>query len=65
MDNIRELFEYQRFDPNPKLQQQIDVVYRRHLAYGQPLSDDSLDLAAAGDPWKGREKMPPGAGGPR
>ena len=31
MDVLKELFEYQRFEPNHRLQEQIDAVYRRYF----------------------------------
>lgn len=61
MDKIRALFDYQRFARNPRLQKQIDSVYRRYLSQGEAVSDDELDVAAAGEPWM-KEKEPPGAG---
>ena len=50
MDIVKELFDYQRFAENPRLQRQLDAVYDRYLAGGQALSDDELELAAAGEP---------------
>ena len=32
MDELRQLFDYQRFARNPRLQKQIDSVYRRYLS---------------------------------
>lgn len=63
MDDIRTLFDYQRFSPNPRLQKQIDSVYKRYLSQGEALSDEMLDVAAAGGPWTEDKKEPPGAGG--
>lgn len=63
MDEIRALFDYQRFSQNPRLQRQIDSVYKRYLSQGEAISDDLLDVAAAGEPWAKDKKEPPGAGG--
>ena len=60
MDEIRALFDYQRFARNPQLQKQIDSVYRRY--FGEALSDDELDVAAAGESWMKDKKEPPEAG---
>ena len=59
MDELRQLFDYQRFARNPRLQKQIDSVYRRYLSQEEALPDDALDVAAAGEPWRNPE--PPGA----
>lgn len=59
MDELRKLFDYQRFARNPRLQGQLDSVYRRYLAQGEALSDEELDMAAAGEP----KKEPPGPEG--
>ena len=63
MDELRQLFDYQRFARNPRLQRQIDSVYRRYLSQEEALTDDALDVAAAGEPWTKDAKEPPGAGG--
>ena len=64
MDELKQLLDYQRFAWNPRLQKQIDSVYQRYLAQGKALSDDLLDVAAAGEPWtKDPHQKPPGAGG--
>lgn len=63
MDELRQLFDYQRFARNPRLQRQLDSVYRRYLSQGEALSDEALDVAAAGEPWTKDAKEPPGAGG--
>ena len=60
MDEIRALFDYQRFSPNPQLQRRIDSVYKRYLSQGEALSDDLLDVAAAGEPWTEDPQKPPG-----
>lgn len=57
MDELRQLFDYQRFARNPRLQKQLDSVAQRYL--GEALPDDALDVAAAGEPWRNPE--PPGA----
>ena len=45
--NIKQLFEFQRFSGNPRLQQLIEKTESR---YGCELSDDTLELVnAAGD----------------
>lgn len=62
MDTLKELFEYQRFAANPRLQRQIDAVVQRVLATGQALVDDELELAAAGEMQPDREWTPPGKG---
>ena len=61
MDEIRVLFDYQRFSPNPRLKKQIDSVYKRYLSQGEALSDEMLDVAAAGEPWTDKGKKSPGA----
>ena len=60
MDELRRLFDYQRFARNSRLQKQIDSVYRRYLSQGEALSDEELDLAAAGEPWMKDKNGPPG-----
>ena len=57
MDELRQLFDYQRFARNPRLQKRLDSVAQRYL--GEALPDDALDVAAAGEPWRNPE--PPGA----
>lgn len=61
MDELRLLFDYQRFARNPRLQRQLDSVAQRYL--GEALPDDALDVAAAGEPWTKDTNGPPGAGG--
>ena len=60
MDEIRALFDYQRFARTPRLQEQIDSVQRRY--FGEALSDDELDVAAAGAPRPEDKKEAPWAG---
>lgn len=51
MKSLRTLFEYQKFNPNTRLQSRIDAVAERYLSCGAALSDDALTLvAAAGEP---------------
>ncbi len=52
MKNLRELFEYQKFNPNPHLQAKIDEITGKYLSNGIELSDDELNVAAAGDPYQ-------------
>ncbi len=52
MKNIRELFEYQKFSPNPRLQAKIDEITEEYLSDGVELGDDDLNVAAAGDPYQ-------------
>ncbi len=52
MKNLRELFEYQKFNPNPRLQAKIDEITGKYLSNGVELGDDDLDVAAAGDPYQ-------------
>ena len=49
MRDIRSLFEYQKFKPNPGLQSRIDAVTEKYLSDEVELDDDELDIAAAGD----------------
>ncbi len=56
MKNLRELFEYQKFKPNPRLQAKIDEVTGRYLSNGVELDDDELDVAAAGDPYQSEKQ---------
>lgn len=49
MDKLRELFEYQRFAQNPKLQRIIDSVCGQYLDGAEELDDAYLDVSAAGD----------------
>lgn len=50
MDSIKNLFDYQRFAQNPKLQALLDAVYLRYLSGGEELPDEMLEVAAAGEP---------------
>ena len=44
------LFDYQRFDPNPKLEHMIGSVRSRYLRH--PLMENELErVAAAGEPF--------------
>lgn len=54
MEKLKKLLDYQRFARNPRLQEQLDMVYHRYLAQGEALEDEALDVAAAGEP------LPPG-----
>jgi len=47
MDHLRELFDYQRFRKNTKLEAHIGEVYDRYLADSVELNDDELELIAA------------------
>lgn len=49
MDSIKELFEYQRFAQNARLQSIIDDVCARYMSGSEELDDVSLDVSAAGD----------------
>lgn len=49
MRDIRALFEYQKFNPNVRLQAKIDMVAEKYLTGGVELSDDDLDVVAAGE----------------
>ena len=49
MDKLRELFEYQRFAQDARLQRIIDSVCERYLNDVEELDDSSLDVSAAGD----------------
>lgn len=49
MKSLRTLFEYQKFAPNARLQSRISAVEERYLSGGAALSDDMLDVAAAGE----------------
>ncbi len=50
MLQVRELFEYQRFSQNQRLQSLIDGVCSQYLIDDAAIEEDSLDLSAAGDP---------------
>ena len=63
MDRLKVLFDYQQFDPNSRLQEQVDGVYRRYFCGGEALPDEALDVAAAGDPWQVEETKPSGERG--
>lgn len=63
MDRLKQLFDYQRFALNPLLQKQIEGVYRRYLSRGEVLSDDELDVAAAGELRTYQDRKPHEAGG--
>lgn len=52
MRNLKNLFEYQKFNPNAALQSKIDTVTKRYMSCGAALSDDELNMvAAAGEPY--------------
>lgn len=60
---LKNLFDYQHFEKDPRLQKVIDGVHRR--TEGRELTDDELDLiAAAGVPEisdkAGKKKTPGG-----
>lgn len=64
MDRIKELFDYQRFKKNAKLEAHIEDVYARYLSGGAELADDELELvAAAGEPQPPIDEKPDGANG--
>lgn len=51
MRNLKSLFEYQKFNPNARLQAKIDAVTDKYLSCGTALLDDELNMvAAAGEP---------------
>ena len=50
MKSLRTLFEYQKFRPNAKLQAKIDAVAKNDLRGCAELSDEEMDVAAAGEP---------------
>jgi len=60
MRDIQVLLEYQKFNPNVRLQAKIDMVTEKYLTDGEELADDDLDVAAAGESqqsdflWKNR-----------
>lgn len=49
MKDLRALLEYQKFNPNVRLQAKIDRVTDKYLTDGVELSDEDLDVAAAGE----------------
>ena len=49
MDQLKQIFEYQRFACDPKLQKEIDKVCRKYFA--EEIGDDELNVSAAGNPW--------------
>lgn len=50
MRDLRTLFEYQKFNPNVRLQSKIDAITEKYLSDGVELDDDELNVAAAGEP---------------
>lgn len=54
MNSLRNLFEYQRFAPNARLQEKLDAVGAKYLTHGLELADDELDVAAAGEIYPSR-----------
>ncbi len=53
MKRLKNLFEYQKFNPNSRLQAKIDEVTQKYLLNGVELDDDDiLNVAAAGDPYQ-------------
>lgn len=50
MDPLKQIFDYQRFVCNPKLQKEIDRVCRKYI--GEEIDDDELNVSAAGNTWK-------------
>ena len=57
MADLRSLFEYQKFSQNESLKKKIDEVTRKYMSGGIELSDDELDVAAAGDVYQERPFM--------
>ncbi len=57
MKNIDVLFEYQKFNPNSKLESKIKEVNSRFFSHGNELDDDMLDVAAAGEPFVGEKEL--------
>lgn len=49
MKNISTLFEYHIFQPNAALQLKIDAVENRYMRDVHEITDDELDVSAAGD----------------
>lgn len=60
-NKLRELFEYQRFAGNTRLQALLDDTCARWPGQGEALDDDMLDVAAAGEP--GASRVPSGKEG--
>lgn len=53
MDRIKELFDYQMFAKNKKIEAYADAVYFKYLAGCTALDDDELDcVAAAGEVYR-------------
>lgn len=49
MKNLTVLFEYQKFNPNTRLEEKIADVNSRYSADGVELADEDMDLSAAGE----------------
>lgn len=49
MKTIKTLFEYQKFQPNARLQDRIDAVAAKYLTDDHEIADDELDVSAAGE----------------
>lgn len=54
MKTIKTLFEYQKFQPNVRLQGRIDAVAAKYLMDDHEIADDELDVSAAGEVMYGR-----------
>ena len=49
MKRLKSLFEYQKFKPNVGLQSKIKAVTAKYMSGGAELTDDELNVAAAGE----------------
>ncbi len=49
MKRLKSLFEYQKFKPNAGLQAKINAVTAKYMSGGAELTDDELNVAAAGE----------------
>ncbi len=49
MKRLKNLFEYQKFKPNAGLQVKINAVTAKYMSGGAELTDDELNVAAAGE----------------
>lgn len=50
MDRLKLLFDYQEFRQNRKIKAVTDEVYKKYLQKPEKLSDEELDVSAAGEP---------------
>lgn len=55
MTGLKDLFEYQKFNPDESLERCIEIVESKYFSGFCEIKDEDLDVAAAGNPFPEKE----------